>query len=179
MPLQSVSMISRHALGRALALCDAAKLRLPTLEESLARGLASSHAGAADIARNDSDAHSVALKGLSCTALMHRASLDGMTLLIQRRHSSSEEAFREYGRSFGDGSTPSGVADSPDDAYEEASYPKSLLEEERMDDEEQPESKDERDMQQQLLQAALFHVVRTKPSLMATTGQVLHVMARA
>lgn len=167
-------MISRHALGRALALCDAAKLRLPTLEESLARGLASFHAGVANVARSDLDAHSVAFNGLSCTTLIHRASLDGVTLLTQRRHSSSEEAFREYGRNFSEESTPFGVADSPDDGYGETSYPEGLPEEEHMDDEEeQHESNVEREMRQQLLKAALPHVVRTKPSLMAIPRHML------
>ena len=159
-------MISRQAFGRALALCDAAKLRLPILEESLARGLASFHAGAAKTASNELGAHPVAFSRTQCTDLAHRANNEKVTSLIQRRQSSSEEAFREYGRAFGDGSTPVGGPEQPDEGYGEASYPEGLFEEEHMDDEEQHESKDEREMRQQLLKAALPHVVRTMPSLM-------------
>ena len=166
-------MISRQALGRALALCDAAKLRLSILEESLARGLASFHAGAANSARKELVAHSVAYSRVSCTDLAHRADTEKVTSLIQRRQSSSEEAFREYGRNFGDASTPVGGAELPDEGYGEPSYPEGLFEEDNMDDEEQHESKDEREMRQQLLKAALPHVVRTEASHTAAPRHML------
>ena len=146
-------MISRQAFGRALALCDAAKLRLPILEESLAMGLVSFHAGAAKTASNELNAHFAAFSRVSCSELAHRVNSDGVTLLIQRRLSTSEEAFRGYGRNFGDGPTPVGGAESPDESHGEASYPEGLFEEANMEDEEQQESKDEREMRQAAAQS--------------------------
>ena len=155
-------MISRRALARALALCDAAKTRLPIAEVSLARGVVSFHAGEAGPARNgenDLHAHIMAFGRGSCTDMAHRTSLNGVTSLIQRRQISSEEAFREYGRNFGDGASSVNAAESPSEEFADASYPEGLADEEHMGDEEQHESNDEREMRQQLLRAALSHVV--------------------
>ena len=162
MDAQSSRMISKHALARVLAVCDAAKIRLPFLEASLARGVVSFHGGEPDLIRNGTyelHAQSVTFsRGLS-TDSTHRAGLDGVTSLIQRRQFSSEDAFREYGRNFGDGGGSIDGAKSRDEEFADASYPEGLGEEENMSGEEEPESNAEREMREQLLRAALSHVV--------------------
>ena len=158
-PVNSASMISRRVLADALALCDAASFRLPFLELSLARGLVSLHAGAADVPRSNHYTQDSLAAALKQTGLGAKPNLARVTSLIQRRDISSEEAFREYGRNFGNGGSSVGGIELPNDDMGEASYPEGLDEEEYMDDEEQQESKDEREMRQQLLRAALSHVV--------------------
>ena len=143
-------------------MCDAAKIRLPFLEVSLARGVVSFHAGPPDFARNgryELDAQAVTFSRGLYTDSLHRAGFDGVTSLIQRRQFSSEEAFREYGRNFGDGGRSMDGAKSPVEDFADASYPEGLVEEEHMSGEEEQESKNEREMREQLLRAALSHVV--------------------
>ena len=79
--------------------------------------------------------------------------------VTQSRQLSSEAAFRGYGRNFGDESRMSEGTAMPDDRFVAESMPEGLHEDVEDMDGEQQESEDETEMRQQLLKAALTHVV--------------------
>jgi len=155
-------MISKRALARALALCDAGNLRLPVLEVSLARGLVCGLFPASDIPKQSAIVSQTPAESFSSLAgrqSSDTATHDRVTSLIQSRHYSSEEAFREYGRNFGDGGGSVSGTGVADEEFAGAAFPEGLGEEEYMNDDEQHESEDEIEMRIQLLKAALSHVV--------------------
>ena len=155
-------MISKRALARALALCDAANLRLPVLEVSLARGLVYGQFPTSDIPKQSAivlQTPAVSFSSLPGRPPSDTATHDRVTSLTQSRHYSSEEDFREYGRNFGDGGGSVSGTGVADEEFAGAAFPEGLGEEEYVNDNEEHESEDEMEMRLQLLKAALSHVV--------------------
>lgn len=155
--------MSRPSLARALALCDAAKLRLPTLEQGFARGLFAAHHTASEPYRKDVSISGLGLTSRSCAkdaVLPTKTGPSIVSSVIQSRKLSSEGAFREYGRNFSNDEASTGGPELNDAQFASATMPEGLNEDDGMDDEQQ-ESEDEVKMRQQLLKAALSHVVRS------------------
>lgn len=155
----TADMISRSTLLRALALCDAAKVRLPILEVNLARGLVAAHQPASELCRKD---HICSTSGYDPFSTLQgdvMLTSSGYSSITQSRQLSSEAAFREYGRNFGDESRMSEGTAVPNDQFVAESIPEGLHEDVEDMDGEQQESEDETEMRQQLLKAALMHVV--------------------
>ena len=155
----TANMISRSTLLRALALCDAAKVRLPILEVNLARGLVAAHQPASELCRKDCICSTPGDDPFSTLQGDVMLTSSGYSSTTRSRQLSSEAAFREYGRNFGDESRMSEGTAVPNDQFVAESIPEGLHEDVEDMDGEQQESEDEAELRQQLLKAALTHVV--------------------
>ena len=166
----TAKMISRSALLRALALCDAAKVRLPILELNLARGLVTAHQLASELCRKDKICSKTGYEPYGTLQSDFMLTPLGHSNINQSRQLSSEAAFREYGRNFGDESKISEGTAVPDERFVAQSIPEGLHEDVEDMGGEQQESEDETEMRRQLLKAALTHVV----GLMCQLNWLIH-----